>query len=198
MQAKTTQIEKQQRGRRNPKAGFTLVELIYVVILIGILAGFAAPSLNVSRFRMNSAVVEVTSELMAAQRLAVLRGHDVVVAVDENARWLRIHLDLNNDGNIAADEQWSVAQLGEGVGFGRAGASKLSVVDANVTFTQKQKGIPALTFHRNGSASEMGFIYLNAVGGGAKAENARAVEIVRSTAKVKTWSYSTGTWQETT
>ncbi len=110
---------------------------------------------------------------------------------------MRIHLDLNNDGSIATDEQWSVAQLGEGVGFGRAGAPKLSVVDANVTFTQKQDGYPALTFHRNGSASEMGYIYLNAVGGGAKAENARAVEIVRSTAKVKTWSYMSGTWQET-
>ena len=28
-------------------------------------------------------------------------------------------------------------------------------------------------------------------------EDNRAVEIVRSTAKVKCWSYRTGTWQET-
>ena len=38
---------------------------------------------------------------------------------------------------------------------------------------------------------------LNAVGGGSQAVNQRAVEVIRSTAKVKCWSYSTGSWMET-
>jgi prepilin-type N-terminal cleavage/methylation domain-containing protein len=197
MQDMTRQTERPRSPRGNPKAGFTLVEVIYVVILIGILAGIAAPALNIARFRMNSAVSEVATELMAAQRLAVLRGHDVVVAVDEDAAWLRVHLDLNNDGAISSDEEWSVAQLGEGVRFGRSDAPKMSPNNAAVTFTQTQDGFPALTFHLNGSTSERGFIYLTAEGGDEKAENTRAIEIIRSTAKVKCWSYMTGTWQET-
>jgi Tfp pilus assembly protein FimT len=181
---------------RGPRRGFTLVELIYIVILLGILAGFAAPLIDVSRFRLNSAVMEVTTQLMSAQRYAVLRGHDVVIAFDEDENWMRIHLDANNDGLIQADENTSVAQLGDGVTFGRAPGATLSASTETVTFTQKQVGVKSLTFHRNGSASEMGYIYLTFARSSLPQSN-RAIEIVRSTAKVKCWSYRTDTWQET-
>lgn len=177
--------------------GFTLTELIYVMIIVGVLAGIAAPLLDVSRFRLNSAVVETATELMAAQRSAVLRGHDVVVAIDEGNRRLRVHLDANNDGEIQTTEIWKVVDLGDGVTFGRVGAPKLSVPEGAVTFTQTQGTLKAVTFHRNGGASERGLFYLNAMGGGAGAGNQRAVEVIRSTAKIKCWSYSTGTWMET-
>lgn len=189
-------IEGRCGSRWRAAGGFTLVELIYVVILLGILAGFAAPFIDVSRFRMNSAVVEVATELMAAQRYAVIRGHDVVVAVDEDENWLRIHLDANNDGDIQSDENTRVAQLGDGVTFGRAAGPTLSPSTDIVTFTQTQDGIKALTFHRNGSASEMGYIYLTFARSSLPKSN-RAIEVVRSTAKVKCWSYRTETWQET-
>lgn len=182
------------RGRR-PQSGFTLVELIYIVILLGIMAGFAAPFIDVSRFRLNSAVMEVTTQLMSAQRYAVLRGHDVVIAFDEDEEWMRIHLDANNDGLIQSDENTSVAQLGDGVTFGRAPGATLSASTENVTFTQKQGGLKALTFHRNGSASEIGYIYLTFSRSSLPKAN-RAAEIVRSTAKVKCWSYRTETWEE--
>lgn len=179
------------------RSGFTLVELIYVMIIVSVLAGVAVPLLDVSRFRLNSAVVEAATELMAAQRSAVLRGHDVIVAVDQSGYRLRIHLDANNDRLIQPTESWKVMQLGDGVTFARSGAPKLSTSTAAVTFTQKQGEYPAVTFHRNGGASERGIIYLNARGGGAQGGNQRAVEVIRSTAKIKCWSYSTGTWMET-
>jgi len=184
------------KGKAPPPVGFTLVELLYVVILLSILAGFAAPFFNVSRFRMNSAVMEVTTELMAAQRYAVLRGHDVVVAIDEDEEWLRIHLDANNDGLMQEDENTRVAQLGDGVIFGRADGPTLTPSTQIVTFTQLQGSLKALTFHRNGSASEAGVVYLTSTRA-AQPNSNRAIEVIRSTAKVKCWSYSTGTWQET-
>ena len=181
---------------RSPTGGFTLVEITYVVIIIGILAMFIAPTLNVTKFRMNSAVVEVATELMAAQRNAVLRGHDVVVAIDENAKWLRIHLDANNDGQIQNGENTKVAQLGEGVTFGRSGSSTLTPSTQTITFSQKQGSLKALTFHRNGSASEAGVIYLTHLHN-ENPEDDRAIEIIRSTAKVKCWNNYTGSWEET-
>ena len=187
---------RRQRGRLG-EGGFTLTELIYVMILVGILAGIDAPLLDVSRFRLNSAVIEAATELMAAQRSAVLRGHDVVVAIDEGNLRLRIHLDANNDGQVQSGETWKVTELGEGVAFGRVGAPKLSDSESGVTFTETQGSFKAVTFHRNGGASERGIIYLNARGGGAEAENQRAVEVIRSTSKIKCWSHSTGSWMET-
>jgi len=184
------------RGRWVGTKGFTLVEMIYVVILLGILAGLAAPMLDVSRSRMNSAVIEVATELMSAQRYAVLRGHDVVIAFDEDNRWMRVHLDANNDGLVQDGENTRAAQLGDGVRFGRASGATLTPATQNITFIQQQESMPSLTFHRNGSASEAGIIYLT-FGQATLTKSNRGVEVIRSTAKVKCWSYGTETWQET-
>ncbi len=191
-----TESRSNRYSTEGPTAGFTLVEITYVAIIIGILAMFAAPLLDVSKYRMNSAVVEVATELMAAQRNAVLRGHDVVVAIDENEKWLRIHLDANNDGYIQATEDTKVAQLGDGVTFGRAGSETLSPSSQTITFTQKQGSLKALTFHRNGSASEAGLIYLTHEQVKDPLDD-RAIEIIRSTAKVKCWNNYAGSWKET-
>lgn len=189
------QVER-RGGRPRPPNGFTFVEVIYVVILLGILAGFAAPFLDVSRFRMNSAVVEVATELMAAQRYAVLRKHDVIVTFDEANRWMRVHLDVNNDGTVQDGENTRVAQLGDGVSFGRASGPRLTPDTPAITFIQQQDRLPSLTFHRNGSASEDGIIYLTFTQTSIPKSN-RAVEVIKSTAKVKCWSYGTENWQET-
>ncbi len=180
-----------------PLKGFSLVELMYVMVIVGILAGVAIPLLDVSRFRMNSAVTTAATELMAAQRAAILRGHNMVVALDQSGNRLRIHTDANNDGIIQSDESWKVAELPEGVTFGLSGAPKLSEGAPPFTFRRRQGTYPAITFHRNGSCSEMGILYLTATGGGAHARNDRALEVIRSTAKVKCWSYAAGSWQET-
>ena len=183
--------------RRCSRKGFTLVELIYVMLVVGIIATIAIPAINVSRFRLDSAVVEVATGLMAAQRTAVLRGHDVVVAFDVSGTLLRIHNDANNDGLLQGGEYYRVAQLGEGVAFGRSGVDPLSASSDDITFTQLQSGHKTVTFHRNGSASEEGIIYLTGAGGAATEGNTRAVEVVRATARIKCWSYLTSTWRET-
>ncbi len=186
------------KALRQARAGFTLVEVLYVAVILGIMAGIAFPMLNVDRFRVNTAVVEIATELMAAQRAAILRGHDVIVAINQPQGRLRVHVDADNDGRITSGENWKVVDLQEGVTFGLGGATKLSDANPPITFTQKQGTLPAITFHRNGSASEMGFIYITGAGGGGTGgENSRAVEVIRSTARVKCWSYQTGSWMET-
>ena len=177
--------------------GFSLTELLYVMVISGILIGMAAPAINLDRFRLDSAVIEVATSFMAAQRSAILRGHDIVVAFDEDQNRLRVHKDANNDGVIQQTEEWKVIEFPEGVVFGQGGAPWLSRSQLPVTFTQKQGIMRALTFHRNGSASEMGHLYLTGQGGGVQVINSRAVEVIRSTARVKCWSYQTNAWQET-
>ena len=183
--------------RRHSRKGFTLVELLYVMIIVGIVVTIAIPAINVQRFRLDAAVVEVATGLMAAQRNAVLRGHNVVVAFDVDGTLLRIHYDANNDGILQSGEYIKFAQLGEGVAFGRSNADQLSASSDNITFTQLQGGYRKVTFHRNGSASEEGIVYLTGADGAANANNTRAVEVVRATARIKCWSFLTSTWRET-
>jgi prepilin-type N-terminal cleavage/methylation domain-containing protein len=179
--------------------GFTLVELVVVMVLVGIMAGIVIPVLRPEKFRMDGAVVTVATTLMAQQRTAVLRQHDVVLAVDSVERRIRVHNDADNDMEIDTGEQWSVVELGEGVVIGRGGAPARPMSSLDISMTQRQGGLPALTFHRNGSASQEAIIYLTSdrAGPSTFAREARAIEIERATGRVTCYSYATGTWVKT-
>lgn len=180
-------------------AGFTLVELVMVLLLVGIMANIVIPILRPEGFRMNSALVEVGTTMTAQQRNAVLRQHDVVLALDTAQRRIRMHEDLDNDGEMETGESWSVFELGDGVVFGRGGTPARPFSGQAISMTQQQDGFPSLTFHRNGSASEQAIIYitsLRAARASAFPEDGRAIEVDRATGRVRCYSYGSAGWQE--
>ena len=181
--------------RKNTK-GFTLVELTYSMMIVAVLTAVAAPRIDLDRIRVDSAATQVATSLMAAHQSAILKGHDVVVALNVAANRIRIHTDANNDGRIQSDEPFRVVELPDGIVFGSSGAPALGEGAPPITFLDRQGTLPCLTFHRNGSASEKGYLYLTGSGGGGQERNSRAIEVVRATAKVKCWSRHSGTWQE--
>lgn len=61
--------------------GFTLTELVLVLVLIGILAAFAAPRLNIEGFERQSFARELTIALRHAQRVAIASGCAVDVTI---------------------------------------------------------------------------------------------------------------------
>ena len=177
------------------KAGFTVVELLAVCALVGLLISIAVPALEPGRWRADSAVQELMFGLIAAQRLAVLRQHDVVVRflVDEGR--VSVHRDADNDGTLDANEDARIIELPETVGFSRGTAPPIDGAVDDVTF-EDGGGTPRLVFHRNGSASESGMAYLRPVVGSMSldAESSRAVSIERATGQVRCFSYRTGVW----
>lgn len=182
--------------------GVSLVEMIMVMVLIGIMAGIVAPLLRPEKFQLDGSVVQVGSTMNAQQRNAVLRGHNIVLAIDTLAGEIRVHYDLDNDNTMDAGENFSVVQLDEGVVFGRGVTPARPLNSATVSFTGTQGGLPALTFRRNGSASEESIVYLTSqrsrTGGGTTyAEDGRAIEIERATGRVRCYSYDTGSWVQT-
>jgi prepilin-type N-terminal cleavage/methylation domain-containing protein len=177
------------------EAGFTMVELLIVVILVGLLISIAAPALNPGRWRADSAVQELMVGLNGAQRLAVLRQHDVIVTFLVSERRISVHRDADNDGTLNAGEQTTVIDLPETVGFSRGNAPPIAGAVDDVTFAMDGSD-PRLVFHRNGSASESGTAYLRPVEGSMSldTESSRAVSIERATGLVRCFSYRTGTW----
>ncbi len=181
--------------------GFSLVELLMVMLLISIVAGIVAPLIRPEKFQMDGALVSVASTLTAQQRNSILRQHNVVLAIDSANSRIRVHYDLDNDGTVDAGENTNVVELDEGVTFGRGAATARPLGGTMNTFTDTQDGMAALTFRRNGSASAESILYLTsqraAVSPGAFGIDTRAIEIERATGRVRCYSFQTGTWVQT-
>lgn len=66
------------RARRLGERGFTLIEILVVVIIVAILAAFGLPALLsvIQRSEIDGATRHVMYEIRAAQSLAVTRGDD--------------------------------------------------------------------------------------------------------------------------
>lgn len=179
--------------------GFTLVEVLTVVVLIGVLSSLAVPRLDFQGFAVTGAVRSVGSVLLLAQRRAVQQQHPVVVAFDAAGGRLRIHDDVNGNQLIDGSEAVRFEPLPEGVRIGRGTAPSFFPTADDISFTRTQEGLPAVVFYRDGSASEEGGFHLTSVRAlhdVAYAGDVRAVEIQRSTGRPRWYRYASPQWRQ--
>lgn len=185
---------------RHSRGGFTIVELLMVIVVLGILVTIALPRIDIQRFRVNGAVQALGTTMLTAQRQAVTEQHDVIVYFDTTGQLLRIHSDANNNGAIDAGEHTRPVRLGEGIVFGRGPAAAYSGAGTGiVNVTRVLGGLQAVVFHRDGSASEAASFYITTVTaqrGNTRPQDARALVVERATGRSQWWRYTGagGTW----
>lgn len=182
------------------RRGVSVTEMLIVVVLVGMTVAFLAPKIDLAHYQVDGAMQTIGYELMGAQREAVAQQHDVIVTFDVANRAITI-VDDTNDNRVAdAGEHTRRLVLDNAIQFGSASASLLSFGSSAVSFTQTVGGLPALTFHRNGSASQDGGIYLTstraATGEAAKQADTRAVLVDRPTGRIEWWRYNGSTWTQ--
>ena len=180
-----------------PQVGFTLIEVLTVLAVAGILMLIAAPRIDVALFQLDAAMREVGSAVAAARGRAIVRQHDYVLMFSED-KFVLLY-DVNNNGKTDPGEERRTVQLSERVKFDRGGATPILGLTEGISFTKRVDQLPALTFHRNGAASEEGVIYLTSVraaGGDSNSQDTRALQIERATGRVRCFTYRTLAWRE--
>ena len=184
--------------RNQPRAGFTIIELLIVLVVVGIVVAMAAPKIDTVKYRLESDMQGVGMALLAAERQAITQQHDVIVTFDVAQGVVHIITDVNNNGVQDAGERERGVALSEGVVFGRAGAPARPMWPGPVTFTKLIGGFPALVFHRDGSGSEAGGFYLTsarAAASGTRPEDSRAIELERATGRGTWYRYGPPVWR---
>ena len=174
-----------------------MTELLAVLGIISITTALVAPKLDLPHYAIDSAMRAVGTTLMVAQRDAVASQHDVIVSFDSAGRALRIHYDADNDGTVDAGERVRIVGLDDGVTFGRpSGVTARSFGTAAINFATLNS-LPAVTFHRVGSASESGGLYLTSIramrAGANRPDDTRSIEFERATGRAD-WYRWRGAW----
>jgi prepilin-type N-terminal cleavage/methylation domain-containing protein len=184
-------------ARRRTPGGFTLIEALIVVTIIGLVATFAIPKIDFSRWRVNGAVTSLVGLLNRAQRTAVTDQTNVNVTFDASKNSVSLHEDMDNDNVVDNGERVRSYPLGEGVTFGLGGAPTRTYTPAPITFTRRQGTKPEIIFRRDGSASENGAIYITTIRAtyaNNKPADCRSVELIRSTGRVEWYLYNGTQW----
>lgn len=187
-------------GAAGSRRGFTLIEMLIAMIIIGILAAITVPRLDTSKGRAKAAALRLGTTLLAVQREAIGKQHQMVVMIDPAGRRLRILDDSTNDGTWNNNERVRSVEIGDGIAFGRpANVTARLFGSAAVSFTNVEPttGLPAIVFYRNGSTQEYGGLYISSPKAlsGATSEGIWAVEITRATGRAEWYNWNGTSWK---
>jgi prepilin-type N-terminal cleavage/methylation domain-containing protein len=190
-------MDRHWRSTSGNAPGFTLIEILTVLVVIGLVVAFAAPKIDVTKFKVESAMQGMGTLLLASERQAITTEHDIILLFDVPRQSIRVHEDVNNNGLVDAGERVRGVPLGESIVFGRGGATARPMGAAAITFTKIIGGYPALVFHRDGSASEAKGFYLTSVGAAAgttRKTDARAIEVEAATGRASWYRFNGTKW----
>src|SRR5688572_24837707 len=82
------------------RRAFTLIEILMVIALIGVVAGFAVTRFSYWSYRMDANIRLLQNVIIGAQQTAITRNVTVYVTFDATQHRVRILQDHNGDGDM--------------------------------------------------------------------------------------------------
>ena len=132
------------------KRGYTLLEILFVVIVLAILAGIAIPRLGVdfsTKMKVKTAAQRLISDLRYTRRLAITNNEDYRLSVDSSEKEYSIYdsgdmqvgqtRSIDSDITISADKDFIFESLGN--------ASASSDTDISLSANGNQADISVTT-----------------------------------------------------
>lgn len=185
-------------GTLSPQGGFTLLELIVVLVVIGILSAIAMPRMNVSSYRMDAAMRGIQSALQQAQRNAVQSQNTVIVSFDTARHEIRLVTDLNGTNQPDDGEPVRLFPIDDAAQFGATVHDETGVVQPAVSGTRistSSDGLPTVYFRRSGSVSSTFKILIRSRTDRGGGPEHRLLKVSQATGRVELMRHgSEGRW----
>ena len=185
---------------RTHRRGFSIIELLIVMVLLAILATMAIPRARTTTYRADAAALLARTLLQHAQRNAITRQSNVIVSFDTVYARLRLVEDYNNNDPLNTTDRVSFRRLEEGARFARppmgrvGGASATSAVEG--TALRTVSALPGVIFRRDGSASSDLELYLTMRA--TVNTDYRALIVSPTTGRVDVYKWGGSSWIRTT
>jgi hypothetical protein len=180
------------------RRGQSFAGLLTALLVLTLLTAFAAPRVDLTRYRSDAMARQAAAVFTAASRTARQKRHDVVVRVDSSGKRLSVVDDKNGNGqrDPGESETWTDLDPSADILDPPAPLPSLGVTGAERPFHTNGLAAPISVGHvvfRRGGGSDADFvIYLTSDPGLPSAW--RAVQVASRTGAVLLWRFDGTRW----
>jgi hypothetical protein len=183
---------------RSARRGQSFVGLLSVLLVLTVLTAFAAPRVDLTRFRSDAIARQAASVFTNAKRTARLRRHDVVVRLDSAGKRLAVIEDSNGNGRRDPGEPETLYDLDANADL-RDPPTPLPTVPSTLArrsvgmgYVSAPVAVGSMTFRRSGTSNADFVLYLTS---DAAVPGAwRAVHVAARSGAVQLWRFDGVRW----
>ncbi|MCZ8204001.1 type II secretion system protein [Gemmatimonas sp.] len=184
---------------RSHRPGFSMIEILLVIAIIGITATLVLPRVRFDNARVDTAARTIDLVIMAAQRDAVSRQHNVLVVFDTAGGILRTVWDANQNQRAEDSERTRVSPLPDQIEVARPpGVSALAGDSTSALAGVPDDRGPMLLVQRSGSTDRAATFYLTTTRSMLPDETVRevrAVQVSRATGRSAWYTWTGSQWK---